>query len=127
MESTDVALRARGLTKAFGDHTAVRAVDMTVGRGSLYGLTGPNGAGKTTLMSMMVGLMRPDTGSSEVFGADVWSDPDSALSRLGVLPDSFALPERLTGRELLTYVGRLRGLPDDDVGPRVNDLLQLMG
>jgi ABC-2 type transport system ATP-binding protein len=58
---------------------AVHPVDLTVERGSFYGLVGPNGAGKTTLMSMAVGLLRPDAGFSAVLGADVWLDP-GALS-----------------------------------------------
>jgi ABC-2 type transport system ATP-binding protein len=120
------ALRVRGLRKSFGDVVAVRPVDLTVERGSFYGLVGPNGAGKTTLMSMAVGLLRPDAGFSAVLGADVWLDPRTVQSRMGVLPDGLALPERLTGRELLTYVGQLRGIAPADLNARVDDLLVLM-
>jgi ABC-2 type transport system ATP-binding protein len=119
-------LRVRGLRKSFGDVVAVHPVDLTVEQGSFYGLVGPNGAGKTTLMSMAVGLLRPDAGFSSVLGADVWLDPRTAKSRMGVLPDGLALPERLTGRELLTYVGQLRGIDPADLDVRVDDLLELM-
>ncbi|GHJ47218.1 ABC transporter ATP-binding protein [Catellatospora sp. TT07R-123] len=120
------ALRLTGLLKAFADTVAVNHVDLTVPRGSFFGLVGPNGAGKTTALSMAVGLMRPDGGRCETFGVDVWADPVRAKSLLGVLPDGLALPERLTGRELLTFIGQLRGLPDDVVSRRTQELLDVM-
>jgi ABC-2 type transport system ATP-binding protein len=89
-------------------------------------LVGPNGAGKTTLLSMAVGLLRPDRGTARVFGADVWTDPIRARRLMGVLPDGLALPEWLTGRELLTFLGRLRGLDPEDVDRRAQELLQVM-
>src|ERR687893_557275 len=104
------ALEFRGLHKRFGEITAVDHVDLQVPQGSFFGLVGPNGAGKTTSLSMAVGLLRPDGGTAAVFGVDVWSDPVRAKSLIGVLPDNLALPERLTGPELLTFLGRLRGL-----------------
>src|SRR5689334_20617194 len=104
------ALAISGLVKAFGDKVAVDGADLTVPGGSFYGLVGPNGAGKTTLLSMAVGLLRPDRGSVAVFGTDVWADPTAAKAHIGVLPDGLPLPERLTGREVLTYLGQLRGL-----------------
>jgi len=106
------ALRLAGLRKQFGETTAVDHLDLAVPRGSFFGLVGANGAGKTTALSMAVGLLRPDAG--RVFGVDVWADPVAAKRIIGVLPDGLALPERLTGRELLTYLGLLRGW----TGPR---------
>ena len=103
------ALELVGLHKRFGETTAVDRLDLVVPGGSFFGLVRPNGAGKTTTLSMAVGLLGPDAGTARVFGVDVWTDPVSAKQLLGVLPDSLALPERLTGRELLTYLGLLRG------------------
>ncbi|GAA4557153.1 ABC transporter ATP-binding protein [Planotetraspora kaengkrachanensis] len=120
------ALRLKGLHKVFADNTAVDHVDLVVPRGSFFGLVGPNGAGKTTALSMAVGLLRPDEGRSEVFGVDVWSDPVQAKSLMGVLPDGLAMPERLTGRELLTFIGQLRGIADDVLARRTQDLLNVM-
>ncbi|MET8625903.1 ABC transporter ATP-binding protein [Kitasatospora sp. NPDC004669] len=120
------ALRLTGLCKRFGAHTAVDGVDLVVPSGSFYGLVGPNGAGKTTSLSMAVGLLRPDAGSSEIFGVDVWSDPVRAKSLVGVLPDGMMLPERLTGPELLHYLGRLRGLPAATVDARAEELLAVL-
>jgi ABC-2 type transport system ATP-binding protein len=94
--------------------------------GSFFGLVGPNGAGKTTTLSMAVGLLRPDAGRSQVFGVDVWADPVAAKQLLGVLPDGLALPERLTGRELLAYLGQLRGLDRATVAARASELLEVL-
>jgi ABC-2 type transport system ATP-binding protein len=91
------ALQLEGLLKRFGDTTAVDHIDLTVPRGSFFGLVGPNGAGKTTSLSMAVGLLRPNAGSARIFGVDVWADPVRAKRLIGVLPDGMALPERLTG------------------------------
>ncbi|WP_407924530.1 ABC transporter ATP-binding protein [Catellatospora vulcania] len=120
------ALRLTALHKAFGDTVAVDHVDLAVPQGSFFGLVGPNGAGKTTALSMAVGLLRPDAGRSAVFGVDVWSDPVRAKALMGVLPDGLAMPERLTGRELLTFLGQLRGIPDDVLTGRTQELLDVM-
>lgn len=120
------ALAIRGLHKTFGDKVAVDRVDLTVPRGSFFGLVGPNGAGKTTLLSMAVGLLRPDAGSSRVLGADVWADGMRAKALLGVLPDALAMPEFLTAREALTFLGQLRGLDPAVVEERAQELLEVM-
>ena len=69
------ALELAGLVKRFGETTAVDHIDLVVPRGSFFGLVGPNGAGKTTTLSMAVGLLRPDGGSAQIFGIDVWACP----------------------------------------------------
>ena len=120
------ALETTGLHKAFGDHTAVERADLSVQPGSFFGLVGPNGAGKTTTLSMAVGLLRPDAGRSLVFGADVWKEPERAKALMGVLPDGLAMPEQLTGRELLTYLGQLRGLDPASVTARASELLDVL-
>jgi ABC-2 type transport system ATP-binding protein len=120
------ALRIIGLRKAFGDHLAVDDIHLTVPAGSFYGLVGPNGAGKTTTLAMAVGLLRPDAGSAEIFGVDVWRDTVQAKGLIGVLPDGNAMPERLTGREVLTYLGLLRGLSPAVVAERTDELLQIL-
>ncbi len=121
------ALRLTGLHKAFGEKIAVDHIDLSVPHGSFFGLVGPNGAGKTTALSMAVGLLRPDAGRSEVFGVDVWANPIRARELMGVLPDGLAMPERLTGREMLTFVGQLRGLDPATVRRRAQELLEVMG
>ncbi|MEU7775823.1 ABC transporter ATP-binding protein [Micromonospora taraxaci] len=120
------ALRLIGLSKAFGDKRAVDHVDLEVPGGSFFGLVGPNGAGKTTSLSMAVGLLRPDSGRAEIFGVDVWADPVRAKELIGVLPDGLGMPERLTGREVLTYLGLLRGMEPEAVAKRSQELLEVL-
>ncbi|GAB7038435.1 MULTISPECIES: ABC transporter ATP-binding protein [Catenuloplanes] len=120
------ALRLTGLAKSFGDKVAVDRIDLDVPAGSFFGLVGPNGAGKTTSLSMAVGLLRPDAGRAEIFGTDVWADPARAKALIGVLPDGLAMPERLTGRELLTYLGLLRGMDPAAVTARADELLAVL-
>jgi len=126
MTSPIPALEMIELRKTFGDKVAVDGVDLVVPEGSFYGLVGPNGAGKTTALSMSVGLLRPSGGRVRVLGTDVWADPIRAKTALGVLPDGLALPERLTGAELLTYWGRLRGMDADIIRSRTRELLRVL-
>ena len=120
------AVRIRGLRKRFGQQHAVAGVDLELPAGRFIGLVGPNGAGKTTTLSMVTGLLRPDSGRVEVAGHDVWQDPVAVKSRIGVLPEGLRLFERLSGRELLAYTGRLRGLPGREVDERAAQLLGVL-
>ncbi|MET9337103.1 MULTISPECIES: ABC transporter ATP-binding protein [unclassified Nonomuraea] len=120
------AVRTEGLFKRFGQQVAVAGIDFTVPAGSFAGLVGPNGAGKTTTLSMITGLLRPDGGVATVGGVDVWRDPVQVKARIGVLPEGLRLFERLSGRELLHYNGRLRGIPKADVEQRAEELLRVM-
>jgi len=123
---TQAALHLDGLTKTFSGKLAADHVSLTVPVGALTGLVGPNGAGKTTSLAMTVGLLRPDAGTATVHGVDVWADPSRAKALLGVLPDGLALPERLTGGELLTYWGLLRGMPANVVRARAGELMRVL-
>jgi ABC-2 type transport system ATP-binding protein len=120
------AILVRGLRKSFGDKEAVAGIDLQVAAGSLAGLVGPNGAGKTTSLSMMTGLLRPDTGQIVIDGRDVWADPPAAKAVIGVVPDQARLFERLSGEELLEYAGRLRGLPAAEARSRAAQLLDVL-
>lgn len=121
------AVVVRGLRKRFDDKVAVDGIDLDVPRGSFFGLVGPNGAGKSTTMKMCTCLLRPDGGEVWVDGVQVWADPTEAKRHLGALPDDLPLFERLTGVELLTFVGAFRGLPDDEVEIRSDQLLSVLG
>ncbi|MFI7318848.1 ABC transporter ATP-binding protein [Streptomyces venezuelae] len=120
------AVRIRGLWKRFGEQVAVAGIDLALPAGKFIGLVGPNGAGKTTTLSMVTGLLRPDQGTVEVVGHDVWRDPVEVKARIGVLPEGLRLFERLSGRELLAYTGRLRGLPGAEVDKRAAQLLDVL-
>jgi ABC-2 type transport system ATP-binding protein len=121
------ALSVRNLTKRFGDVTAVDSVDLEIPAGTFYGFVGPNGAGKTTTLSMITGLLRPDSGVVRIHGADVWRNPAVAKRSLGVLPDNLRLFDRLTGAELLHHAGALRGLDRDTTNHRIDDLVSAFG
>jgi ABC-2 type transport system ATP-binding protein len=120
------AIVVRGLHKTFGQKDAVAGIDLEIAAGSLAGLVGPNGAGKTTSLSMMTGLLRPDSGQIVVCGRDVWADPPAAKAIIGVVPAEVRLFERLSGEEMLEYAGRLRGLPAEQARSRAAELLDLL-
>ncbi|NHN58265.1 MULTISPECIES: ABC transporter ATP-binding protein [Halorussus] len=97
-------LVAEDLRKSYGDATALDGVSLSVGEGEVFALIGPNGAGKTTLVRSLTGTTDPDAGSVSVFG----TDPTAVdRQRLGLLPQSFDPPERLTARELVDYYAGL--------------------
>lgn len=119
----ECAVVLRGLVKRFGATLAVAGLDLDIPAGSFYGVVGPNGAGKTTTLSMATGLLVPDAGTVHVHGVDVWRDPAQAAPLLGVLPDGLRLFDRLTGPELISYAGLLRGMESHVVAARRDDLL----
>ncbi|MFE9039829.1 ABC transporter ATP-binding protein [Streptomyces sp. NPDC012421] len=123
------AVHVEGVWKRFGQQVAVHGIDLVLPAGKFIGLVGPNGAGKTTTLSMITGLLRPDSGRIRVAGHDVWDDPESVArvkARIGILPEGLRLFERLSGRELLAFSGRLRGLPGAEVDKRATQLLDVL-
>ena len=122
----EAAIEVRGLRKSFDKKEAVAGIDLDIAAGSLSGLVGPNGAGKTTTLSMMTGLLRPDTGRIVIKGLDVWADPVAAKAVIGVVPAEARLFERLSGEEVLEYAGRLRGLPAAEARSRAAQLLDVL-
>lgn len=121
------ALQVQNLWKSFDGQPAVAGIDLAVPTGMFYGLLGPNGAGKSTTLAMITGLLRPDAGSIVVDGLEVWNDPVAVKARIGVVPETLLLFERLSGRELLDYVGRLRELSAEDTALRSEQLLSVLG
>lgn len=117
----------QGLTKSFGQMCAVNQLNLSIPRGSMFGFVGPNGAGKTTTLSMVTGMLTPDAGKVWVTGVDVWENLLAVKAKIGVLPDRLRLFDRLSGQELLTYTGLLRGLDKTTVAARSSDLLAALG
>jgi len=120
------AIAIRGLGKVFDHVVAVNGVSFDVPVGSFFGLVGPNGAGKTTTLSMVTGLLRPDAGQVWINGVDMWADSLEAKKKLGVLADGVRLFDRLSGRQLVTYAGLLRGRDRETVAERTDDLLRAL-
>lgn len=110
--SVDVVI-TRGLTKHYGTHVALTDVDLSIGPGEIFGYLGPNGAGKTTTIRLLMGMLRATAGTAQVFGLDCWGDSAALHERVGYVPGDPALYDRLTARELLHYLGRLRGRYDE--------------
>ena len=100
-------LECRDLRKSFGDLTAVDAVSFRIEPGETYGLLGPNGAGKTTAISMVVGVLEPDSGSLRVDGLAMHPEALDAKARIGYVPQDIALYPDLTGRENLRFFASL--------------------
>ncbi|MFC5835427.1 ABC transporter ATP-binding protein [Nonomuraea insulae] len=120
------ALACAGLSKAYGDLAAVQDVGFEIEPGESYGLLGPNGAGKSTTISMLVGLLRPDSGKVLIDGKDFAADPIAAKSKIGYVPQEVALYPDLTARENLRYFGRLYGLPRKALAARIGEVLDLV-
>jgi len=124
-----LAIQTHRLTRYFDDFCAVDAIELRVERGTFYGFLGPNGAGKSTTIKMLTGLLAPSRGQILVLGKNVL-DPRESLevkSRVGVVPEDLALFDNLTGREYLTFIGRMYLLPRDTIRSRTGELLALLG
>jgi len=113
------------LIKRFGQKTAVNDVSFEVRAGEIFGFLGPNGAGKTTTIKMIVGLLQPSAGMVRVASYDVQSQPLQAKAASGYVPDTPNLYPKLTGRELLRFVGDLYEVDPVQVGRRSEELLKL--
>lgn len=107
------AISVSGLTKYYGNKAGVLDLDFEVPAGEIFGYLGPNGAGKTTTIRLLIDLIRPTSGRAHVFGFDCRHDSVAIRRRVGYLPGELSLNEKLTGRELLRFYGRLRGMRDD--------------
>lgn len=115
------------VVKRFGDKFAVEDVSFQVHAGEIFGFLGPNGAGKTTTIKMIVGLLRPTSGTIKTGGYDVITQPVQAKAACGFVPDEPNLYAKLTGRELLRFVGDLYGLDAAQVARRSEELLRVFG
>jgi ABC-2 type transport system ATP-binding protein len=104
-------------------------VNLAVERGTFYGFLGPNGAGKSTTIKMLTGLLAASSGEILVLGKNMLKPREAleAKSSIGVVPEDLALFDNLTGREHLTFIGRMYLLPQDTIRKRIDELLHLLG
>lgn len=121
------AVRVRDVVRTFGDVRALDGASLEVEPGIIYGLLGPNGAGKTTLIRVLCTLLPADSGTVEVAGVDVRSDPAAARTHIGLAGQFAAVDEYLTGRENVEMVGRLYGLGRAESRKRSAEVLERIG
>lgn len=122
LDSADDVIKTERLTRRFGTHRAVELVDLTVGRGQIYGFLGPNGAGKTTTIRMLLGLIKPDSGDIQLFGQSLRDRRQAILKRVGALIEAPSFYPNLTGRENLDIARRLLRVSSR----RVDEVLDMM-
>ena len=122
----ETVLQTISLRRTFGPLVAVDDLNLTVEKQQFYGFLGPNGAGKSTTIKMITGLLRPTAGQIKVLGLDLASNSVAVKGRIGVVPEGLALFERLTGAQLLNFVGRMYGLDRDLAAERTAELLEFM-
>ena len=121
MDSTSSAIEMSGVTKRYGDFTAVRDLDLSVPRGSMYGLLGPNGAGKTTSIRMVLRIIEETHGEIRVLGEPV---NRSVLDRVGYLPEERGVYKRMTVRRMLSFMAELKGVSPKTSAPRIDAWLE---
>jgi ABC-2 type transport system ATP-binding protein len=120
-------IRADDLRKRYGDRVALDGVSFTVNAGEIVGLLGPNGAGKTTALSILSGVIAPDSGRASIAAHDLATEPRVARRSLGLVPQSLALYPTLTALENLLFWGRIQGMAARDALKRGHELLEEVG
>ena len=116
-----------GLQKHYGDIKAVDGIDLEIQDGEIFGLLGPNGAGKTTMISMIAGVLRPDSGRITFDGQNIWVEPKKVKRNLGVVPQEIAVYEDLTAKDNLDFWGSLHGLRGPGLKKAVHEALERVG
>jgi ABC-2 type transport system ATP-binding protein len=121
-------VETRGLTKTYGHVAALKALDLSVRKNSIFGFLGPNGAGKSTAMKLLLGLVRPTSGSGSVFGNDIVSESFQIRTRVGYLAQHPRYYDHMTARETLRFVARFfYSGPESAIEQRVEESLSLVG
>ncbi len=117
------------LVRRFGDLVAVNDISLNVPAGTIFGLLGPNGAGKSTTIRMLCTLLKPDSGTATVAGHDILENPVAVRQSTGVLPEeaNHTIYSVLSAYENLEYFSKLYGIPEEEIPPRIEELLRFMG
>lgn len=122
-EDREIVIVAEGLTKRFGDFTAVDHISFSVRKGEIFGFLGANGAGKTTAMKMLCGLSKPTSGKASVAGYDVWKEVKKIKKVIGYMSQKFSLYEDLNVWENIRLFGGIYGMKDDEIAAKTDLLL----
>ena len=123
----DYAIETTDLTKCFGSLTAVNKLNLKVQKNNIHGFLGPNGAGKTTTIKILVGLLKPNSGSVRVLGQEVRVDDADSRLRIGYMPELPKFPKHLKGAELLDIYGRMYGMTQQQRAEQIPKLIDLVG
>ncbi|MCA9564996.1 MAG: ABC transporter ATP-binding protein [Myxococcales bacterium] len=125
--SEDTAVACYGVTRKFGDFTAVSEVSFEVPRQAIFGFLGPNGSGKSTVVRMLCGLLGPTAGSLWLDGLNVGDEPSAIRKRLGYMAQKFSLYSDLTVLENLRFFAKIYGVPRAKANQRIDELVELLG
>ena len=125
MEQTIIEIT--GLTKKYGNKTAVNNLNLSINKGEVFGLLGPNGAGKTTTILMLLGLTEPTSGIAAIEGVECIKNPIEVKKKVGYLPDNVGFYNDMTGRQNLRFTGRMNGLDGEILEKRIDELLERVG
>ncbi|MGB9779059.1 MAG: ABC transporter ATP-binding protein [Candidatus Bathyarchaeales archaeon] len=120
------AVKLSSVSKRYGDVTAVDYLDLEVKRGEVFGLLGPNGSGKSTTLKMILGLVKPDSGSVNVLGINVEDDPVAVKRKIGYVPEAPRIYEFLTGLEFLDFTGDVYGMPLEEKKKRIEEFIKAL-
>ncbi|MEA3399763.1 MAG: ABC transporter ATP-binding protein [Armatimonadota bacterium] len=126
-ERNGPAIVVEDLTKRFGDFVAVDHISFSIDRGEVFGFLGPNGAGKSTTIRMLNGLLLPSEGHARVAGLDAATETERLRTRIGYMPQLFSLYPDMTTRENLEFYAGLYGIEAEDVRPRIEQLIEIVG
>lgn len=121
------SIRIEGLTRYYDDFLALDNLSLKIGKNEDVALLGPNGAGKSTALKLLCGLLSPSSGKVYIDGIDVFEERERAVSKLGVILETPEFYPYLTPWETLSYVGKLRGMREDELEIRIRDVIELVG
>jgi ABC-type multidrug transport system ATPase subunit len=122
---SDAMIECEGLTKRFGNFTAVDHVSFSVAKGSIFGFLGPNGSGKSTVIRMLCGILEPSEGTARIGGHDVVRETESIKEMIGYMSQKFSLYDELTTNENLIFAGKLYGLQGRQLNQRRDELIAI--
>jgi len=128
MNSNDLVINTKGLSKSFGEVQALKSLDLRVPQKSIFAFLGPNGAGKTTTIKMLLGLLKPTSGGGKIFGMDIVRDSVDIRTNIGYLPQDPRFYEHMTARQTLEYTARFFYTgPQTAIDQRVSEMIELVG